>query len=149
MLELDQRLYKFLAKLEGKNLTLNVEKCFFRMNKIVFMAILLPQHGVGPTEEKVRAVKEASRPSTSSDVSSLLGLVGFSSRFIPDFATIAEPLRALTRNGVKFKLAEVNKKAFQTLKKQLAKASILAYFEKTAHTLGSLRKLARLAKSFG
>ena len=61
-------------------------------------------------------------------------MVGFSSRFIPDFATIAEPIRALTSNGVKFEWTEVQEKAFQTLKEQLAEASILAYFNKTAHT---------------
>ena len=55
------------------------------------MGILLSQHGVGPTEEKVQAVKEASRPTTPSEVRSFLGLVGFSSKFIPDFATFAEP----------------------------------------------------------
>ena len=92
------------------NLTLNGEKCTFRMNKIVFMRILLSQHGVGPTEEKVWAVKDASRPTTPSEVRSFLGLSVFSSRFIPDFATIAEPLRALTRNGVKFEWTEVQEK---------------------------------------
>ena len=56
------------------------------------MGILLSQHGVGPMEGKVRAVKEASHPITLSEVRSFLGLVGFSSTFIPDFATIAEPL---------------------------------------------------------
>ena len=61
----------------------------------------------------MRAVKDASRPTTPSEVRSFfLGLVGFSSRFIPDFATIAEPLRALTRNGVKFKWTEVQEKKF-------------------------------------
>ena len=107
VLEHGKKLHKLLAKLEENNLTLNGEKCKFRMNKIVFMRILLSQHGVGPTEEKVRAVKDASRPTTPSEVRSFLGLVGFSSRFIPDFATIAEPLRALTRNGVKFEWTEV------------------------------------------
>ena len=33
VLEHDQRLHKLLAKLEEKNLTLNSEKCTFRMNK--------------------------------------------------------------------------------------------------------------------
>ena len=84
VLEHDQRLQKLLAKLEENNLTLNGEKCTFRMNKIVFMRILLSQHGVGPTEEKVRAVKDASRPTTPSGVRSFLWLAGFSSRFIPD-----------------------------------------------------------------
>ena len=127
-------MHKLLAKLEEKNLTLNSEKCTFRMNKIVFMGILLSQHGVGPTEEKVQAVKEASHSITPSEVRSFLGLVGFSSRFIPDFTTIAEPLRALTRNEVKIEWTKVQEKSYQTQKEQLAKGSILAYFNKTPHT---------------
>lgn len=82
----------------------------------------------------MRAMKEVNRPTTPSAVRSFLGLVRFSSRIIPDFATIAEPIRALTRNGVKFEWTKVQEKAFQTLKEQLAEASILAYFDKTAHT---------------
>ena len=84
--EHDQSLHKLLARLE-KNLSLNGEKCTFGMYKVVFMGILFSKHGIGPTEEKVRAVKEATRLSSVS--------VGLSSRFIPDFATKAEPLRVL------------------------------------------------------
>ena len=83
----------------------------------------------------MQAMKEASRPSTPSEVRSFLGLVGFSSRFIPDFATIAEPLRALTRNGVKFEWTKVQENAFQTLKEQLAKVSILAQDQSHQHVL--------------
>ena len=43
----------------------------------------------------MRAVKEASRPTTASEVRSFLRLVGCSSRFILDFVTIAETLRML------------------------------------------------------
>ena len=132
--EHDQNLHKLLAKLQEKNLTLRCDKCTFRMNKVVFMGILLSQHGIGPTEEKVRAVKEASRPTSATEVRSFLGLVGFSSRFIQDFATIAEPLRALTRNGATFEWKETQEKAFQKLKEELVGATMLAYFDKTAHT---------------
>ena len=135
VLEHDQRLRKLLAKLEEKNLTLNSEKCTFRMNKNNSL------YGNSPFSAwcwtyggESAAVKEASHPITPSEVRSSLGLVGFSSRFIPDFATIAEPLRALTRNGVKFEWTNVPEKAFQTLKEQLEEVSILAYFNKTAHT---------------
>ena len=104
------------------------------MSKVVFMGILLSQHGIGPTEENVRAVKEVSYPTTSSDVRSFLSLVGVISRFIPDFATIAETLRALTRNRAKFEWKETQEKAFKHLKEELARASRRAYFVKTAHT---------------
>ena len=132
--EHDQNLHKLLAKLEEKNLTLSGEKCTFRMSKVVFMGIILSQHGIGPTEEKVRAVVQASRPTSPLEVSSFLGLVGFSARFIPDFATVAEPLRALTRKGEKFEWNEEEEQAFQILKQKFARASMLAYFDRDAHT---------------
>ena len=105
VVEHSQNLHKLLARLEEKKLTLNSDKFTFGMSKVVFMGILLFKHGTGPTEEKVRAVKtlkEAVRPSSISEVRSFMGLVGFSSRFIPDFVTKAEPLRILCRQGEKF-----------------------------------------------
>ena len=116
--EHDQNLHQLLAKLEEKNLTLSGEKCTFRMSQVVFMGIILSQLGIGPTEEKVRAVVETSRPTSPSEVRSFLGLVGFSTRFIPDFATVAEPLTrlwALTRKGDKFEWNEEEEPAFQNL----------------------------------
>lgn len=97
--EHDQNLHKLLAKLEEKNLTLNSEKCTFRMSEVIFMGILLSEHGIGPTAE--RAVSE---------VRSFLGLVGFSSRFIPDFTTKAEPLRILCRKDENFEWGEHKRK---------------------------------------
>ena len=100
--EHDKNLQRVLERLSEKQLTLNADKCTFRMNKVVFMGLLLSKHGVGPTKEKVRAIAEASQPQTPSEVCSFLGLVGFSARFIPDFATTADPLRRLARKGEQF-----------------------------------------------
>ena len=104
------------------------------MGKVVFMGILLSKHGIGPTAEKVRAVKEATRPSSASEVRSFLGLVGFSSRFIPDFATKAEPLRVPYRKDEKFLWGKAQEEAFNALKEDMAGASMLAYFDRGAPT---------------
>ena len=61
---------------------MNAEKCSFLLNKVVFLGLLLSKHGIGPTEEKVKAVVDASEPQTPSEVRSFLGLVGLSARFI-------------------------------------------------------------------
>ena len=95
--EHDQSLHKVLQRLEEKNLTLNPMKCEFRMDKVVFMGLLLSKYGIGPTEERVRAVLEAVQPTTPTEVRSFLGMVGFSARFIPNFATLVEPLWAISR----------------------------------------------------
>ena len=65
---------------------------------------------------------------------SFLGLVGFNSRFIPNLATTAEPLRSLTRHNTPFVWTDKQETAFKTLKEQLASAPALAYFDKTAPT---------------
>ena len=98
------------------------------------MGLLVSKYGVGPTEEKVRAVLEANRPSTPTEVRSFLGMVGFSARFIPNLAAVSEPLRAISRKGVPFVWRSEQEKSFQELKKQLASAPVLAYFDKDAHT---------------
>ena len=106
--EHDQSLHKVLQRLEEKNLTLNPMKCEFRMDKVVFMGLLLSKYGIGPTEERVRAVLEAVQPTTPTEVRSFLGMVGFSARFIHNFSTLAEPLRAISRQGVPFVWAREN-----------------------------------------
>ena len=132
--EHDRNLIKVLERLKERGLTVNAEKCTFRMTKVVFMGLLLTRHGIGPTKEKVRAVVEASQPQSPSEVRSFLGLVGFSARFIPDFSTTADPLRKIARQGESFTWGEEQENAFQKLKRQIASAPVLAYFDKEAHT---------------
>ena len=113
--EHDKNLNNVLERLNEKQLTVNAEKCSFRMNKVVFMSLLLSKHGIGPTEEKVTAVVEASQPQTPSEVRSFLGLLGFSARFIPDFATAADPLGRLARKEEPFVWGEEQEQSFQKL----------------------------------
>ena len=79
------------------------------------MGLLLSKHGMGPTEEKGRAMVEAGKPQTSSEVRSFFGLVGFSVRFIPDFATSGDPLRRLARQGEPFTWGMEQEGTFQKL----------------------------------
>lgn len=48
--EHDQSLHKVLQRLDEKNLTLNPMKCEYRMDKVVFMGLLLSKYGICPTE---------------------------------------------------------------------------------------------------
>ena len=64
------------------------------MTKIVFMGLLLTKHGIGPTEEKVKAIVEASQPQSPSEVRSFLGLV---SGPVPSRKNIADALSRLTK----------------------------------------------------
>ncbi len=132
--EHDQNLENVIRRLQERNLTLNPDKCTFRMDKVVFMGILLSKYGIGPTDERVKAVLETKAPNSASEVRSFLGIIGFSARFISDFVTIAELLRQVTRKDTDFVWGNDQQRAFDRLKKELASAPVLAYFDKEAHT---------------
>ena len=98
------------------------------------MGLLLNKYGEGPTEGKVKAIWETEAPANFAELRSFLGLVSFSSRFLPDFATTVEPLRKLTRQGAKWNWGKEQNEAFEALINQLAKASMMALYDKDVPT---------------
>ena len=132
--EHDRRLENVVKVLHEKGFTLNKDKCQLNMSQVVFMGHVLSGRGIGPADAKVKAVVEAREPRTSAEVRSFLGLVNYSSRFIPDLATIAAPLRQLTRKNVIFRWGKSEQESFVELKRRLADAETLGYYDKSAPT---------------
>ena len=116
------RLRKTFKCIQEKGLTLNRDKCVFSMSKLTFMEYLLSDQGIGPTESRVEAVIDARVPQNAEEVESFLGLVNFSARFIPNLASIAEPLHKLTRKQTPFVWGTEQQGAFDALKGSLANA---------------------------
>ena len=127
----DKRLRQTIERLQECGLTLNTEKCSFNMDRLVFMGMLLSEKGIGPTEDRVKAVLEAEEPKNTTDVRSFLGLTNYSSRFIPHFATLSEPLRRLTKKETPFEFGPEQTKSFESLKQKMAETCTLAYFDRT------------------
>ena len=140
----DKRLHQTIQRLQECGLTLNAEKCLFNMDRLVFMGMLLSEKGIGPTEDRVKAVLEAKEPENATDVRSFLGLANYSSRFIPHFATLSETQRRLTRKETPFDFGPEQKKSFESLKQKMAEACTLAYFVKTTPPPRSLQMPAQL-----
>ena len=99
-----------------------MDKCLIKRNKVEFFGLIFSTDGISLSQDKIKALKEATPPTTASEVSSLLGLSTYCSRFIRDHATITDPLRKLTRQkkvkGTKpnIKWTEVEQKALDALK---------------------------------
>ena len=110
--EHDRHLFGVLKRLKECGLTLNADKCQFRLPKLTFYRHDLSRSRVSPSEEKVTAIRDAKTPQNSSEIRSFLGLVQYSAKFIPDFATVSEPLRQLTRKNVKFVWGRQQAEAF-------------------------------------
>ena len=131
----NQRLHAVVQRLRERGLTLNRDKCQFSMNHLVFMGILLSEKGIGPTEARIGAVTEENPPPENiKELRSFLGLANYSSRFIPQFATLTDLLRKLLDKDVAYNFGPEQEAAFAQLKQAMAKAVTLAYFKKDAPT---------------
>ena len=104
------------------------------MDRLIFMGILLSKAGIGPTEERVRAIVEARPPDNVHELRSFLGPANYSARFIPQFATTVEPLYKLLQKDVPFNFGPKQQAAFAKLKKGMSEASTLAYYDRQAPT---------------
>ena len=126
--EHNRNLNEVLSRLQSFGLTINREKCEFGKYEIEFYGHRFTQNGLKPSREKVKALKECGEPTTKEGVRSFLQMVGYMSRFIPNFSQIAAPLRALTKHKVQFKWEEEEQVAFRRLKESLKEETSLAYF---------------------
>ena len=83
-----------LRRLHENGLNINLTKFEFYQPSIKFQGYIFSKDGLSPDAENVAAVYEATAPKSPSEVRSLLA--SYYSRFIPNMATITDPLRRLT-----------------------------------------------------
>lgn len=127
--EHDRHLEKVLEKLAEHNVGLNESKCKFRVSTIDFLGHRLSEKGIEPATDKMLAIKSFRPPETTDELSGFLGLVNWVGKFIPGLATLAYPLRTLTRKGAPFEWREEQSAAFEEIKQQLSNSKILGYFD--------------------
>ena len=69
------RLAEVLQRLENSGMRLNKQKCFFLQSSIEYLGHVVDEEGIHPTEEKVKAIKEAPAPTNVTQLRSFLGLL--------------------------------------------------------------------------
>ena len=132
--EHDAALVAVLQRLREHNLTLNKDKCEFNKTTIEFYGYLFSAKGVSADPKKIESIQNASNPRNATELRSLLGLVNYVSRFIPDYATITAPLRELTRKNARWQWNSRHQQALDEIKRNLTSRSVMAYFDPNKQT---------------
>ena len=112
-----------------RNLTLKSGKYQFYQRRIKFYGHSFSSSGISPLPERAAAIKNLPEPTSSEAVRSLLGLVQYCAHFIPDLATISQPLHELTKVSVKWSWGEAQQQAVQEIKERLSADCTMAYFD--------------------
>ena len=124
-----ERLLAAGVKLKGR-------KCHLFKKETNYLGHIISHEGVKCDPSKVEAVNEKHAPKTLKQLKSFLGMVCYYSKFIKDFAGVAHPLYDLLKGKKKLKIdewQEPQQRAFDTLKRALVTAPVLAYPTQEGH----------------
>ena len=116
-----------LEALRRACLTDKPSKCMFAYMQIEFLAHIVGNGEVHPTQDKIKAIQNISAPKTKKKVRSFIGVIGFNHRFIPNFANSSAVITDLTAKGKpnKVKWTNEHQTAFDALKTALVSYPVL------------------------
>ncbi|XP_072145012.1 uncharacterized protein [Dermacentor andersoni] len=123
------RLKTVLQRLREYGLRLNKGKCKFRQEEVTFLGHRIDAKGLRPKDDNIKAVVEAPKPTSVSELKAFLGLINYYGKFLPNLATRLAPLHALLSKGVKWQWSQEQEKAFQQVKQAIVASKFLAHFD--------------------
>ena len=88
MEEHDKRLTTVMKRINEYNILLNTGKCVYRVSELEFLGHHLSKDGVQVSKSRIAAIKLLSEPTSTVAVKSVLGLITFCSKLIPELATL-------------------------------------------------------------
>lgn len=89
--EHDQRLRQVLDKCIANGLTLNESKCQLRKNEVKLFGHILSDQGLTADADEIQAVVSMERPQNKDQLRTFLGMMGYLTKFLPEFAPKAKP----------------------------------------------------------
>ena len=128
--DLDQHiidLREVFQKLREAGLTINREKCSFIHQEMRYLGHIIGQNGVQPDPDKVSSILAYPAPTTVKQLERFLGMAAWFHKFIPNYASVAEPLHQLRRKKVNWQWSDACQTSFDALKRILTSQPILAY----------------------
>ena len=82
-----ENLDKVLERVAAAGISLNRTKCSFMLSKVEYLGHMIDENGLHPTEEKVKAIKEAPSPKNVTELRAFLGIINYYGKFLPNLST--------------------------------------------------------------
>lgn len=118
-----------LRRLDRYNLRVNEDKCVFFADKIDYCGYIIDEGGISKIKENVDAISLMPAPKNQDEVRSLLGLVNYYGRFIPNLSRMVYPITNLLKAGQEFVWSRACQKAFDQLKEELTSDRVLVHYD--------------------
>ena len=116
-----------MERVQKAGLKLKPIKCHFIQTKVEYLGHVITPQGLETNPKLITAVTEFPTPGNVRETRQFLGLCSYYRRFVPLFAKIARALHHLTKKGEVFRWTGDCQQSFDTMKKLLTSAPVLAY----------------------
>ena len=126
--EHDRCLRQVMQRLEAHQVTLNRDKCTFRVPSLDFLGFRVSKDGIAVSQDRVSGLKDMKSPGSHKELQSVLGLFGFYARFVPGYSTLVDPLRAALKQE-RFHWTEELDKTFRQVISKILESQVLAMFD--------------------
>ena len=129
--EHEQNLRQVFQRLEQFGLRINLSKCQFFQDSVIYLGHQITREGVQPTEERVSSIMNAPTPQNKVELKSFLGLMTYNIRFLPSLAHVLHPLYKLVHKDARWGWSHAQVKAFKEAKKLVSVTPVLVHYDIT------------------
>lgn len=115
-------------RLQEANLTINLNKCEFFKTSLKFLGFIVGSNSLRTDPDKICAIVNYPRPSTTTEIKRFVGLCSWYRRFIKDFSTLLSPINDLRNRKKSQKIVWIPdaEAYFLKIKELLVSAPILS-----------------------
>jgi transposase InsO family protein len=113
--------------LDRASLSVNLKKCQFFKSEVKVLGFIVGQKGISIDPEKISVIQSLEKPKNVADLRSVLGVLSWLRRFVPNFARMALPLTSLLSKSREWKWTTIEETALAELKKAFIQNAILVF----------------------
>ena len=121
-----KNLDEVLQRLESAGLHLKREKCNLMLPEVQYLGHKISAKRLEPTDEKIKAIREAPTPQNVTQLRSFLGAINYYCKFC---RILLSPLYKLLQHQSKWTWGPEQVKAFESAKQHLASPPLLVHFD--------------------
>ena len=124
-----QNLDSVLQKLETAGVRLKKSKCLLMAPEVEYLGHKISSEGLHPTPEKIKAIREAPKPQSVTELKSFLGLLSYYSKFLPNMSSTLAPLYSLLQKSRRWQWRREQQHAFESAKALLQSGALLVHYD--------------------
>ena len=117
-----------LRRLQFHGITLKQDKCKFVCDHVEYLGHIVDREGLHVTPDKINAIVNAPKPQNVTELRDYLGLVNYYGKFIPNLASLLQPLNCLLQKKLAWVWSETCDKAVKAVTEKLISSQVLVHY---------------------